>query len=237
MMGAITLTPTVFDMPHTVALNKAELEHLATLGLPLGDKTVLEVGAGVGKLTHFFIERRCDVVSTDGRPENVEEMKRRCLGQMKIEIVNLMDPHSHSFLGTFDIVFCYGVLYHTSDPAMVLRDLAEACDEVLLLSTCVWPEDIDGVVDRWEHKGRDQSLSHAGCRPGRPWVMARLRGHFPHVYHTVTQPDHPQYRLEWPAGLIRKKELVRSIFVASRIPLDHLPALSPVLLLEQRRAL
>lgn len=228
---------TVFDMPHTVALNKAELKHLATLGLPLEGKTVLEVGAGVGNLTHFFIRRRCDVTSTDGRPENVEEMKSRNLGLLHVEVVDLMSDRSHDHLGRFDIVFCYGVLYHVGNPARVLRDLAAVCDEMFLLSTCVWPEDIDGVVNRWEHKGRDQSLYQTGCSPGRPWVMAQLREYFPYVYHTVTQPDHPQYRVDWPAELTRKKGLVRSIFVASRTSLDHLSTLSPVLLSKQRRVL
>jgi len=227
---------TVFDMPHTVALNKAELAHLATLDLPLRGKTVLEVGAGVGKLTHFFIERGCDVISTDGRSENVEEMKRRNLGQVKIEAVDLMSKRSHDHLGTFDIVFCYGVLYHVNNPGRVLRDLATVCDEMLLLSTCVYPHDTGEVVYVWEHDGRDQSLANVGCRPARDWVMAELRKYFRFVYVTVTQPNHPQYKLEWPAKLSRRKDVARSVFVASRTALD-LPSLSVSLLSRQQKKL
>ena len=51
---ARTRTPAVFLQPEALALNEARLRHLASLGLLLEGKTVLEVGAGIGLLTHFF---------------------------------------------------------------------------------------------------------------------------------------------------------------------------------------
>ena len=51
--------------------------HLASLGLSLEGRRVLEVGAGVGHLSGFFLERGCDLVVTEGRPENVAELRRR----------------------------------------------------------------------------------------------------------------------------------------------------------------
>lgn len=228
-------TVTVFDLPHTRSLNHAELTHLASLGLPLKNRTVLEVGAGVGKLTHFFEDRGCAVLSTDGRPENVAELVERH-PRRRAMVVDLMEPGSHDRLGGFDVVFCYGVLYHVGDPARVIGDLARACKGLLLLSTCVHPTDDGENHRRWEHSGRDQSLDHNGCRPARDWVMGELGKHFPFVYATVTQPNHPQYRLEWPAEIARDKDLVRAVFVASRTELA-LPSLSPSLLLRQRRGL
>jgi len=46
------------------------LEHLASLGLDLHGKRVLEVGAGVGDHTGFFLDRDCTIVSTESKPEN-----------------------------------------------------------------------------------------------------------------------------------------------------------------------
>jgi len=44
-----------FLEPNALALNQARLNHLATLDLPIDGKSVLEVGAGIGLLTGFFL--------------------------------------------------------------------------------------------------------------------------------------------------------------------------------------
>jgi hypothetical protein len=45
-----------FDTDAAIEINEARLAHLGSLGLPLDGRTVLEVGAGVGRLTGFFVE-------------------------------------------------------------------------------------------------------------------------------------------------------------------------------------
>src|SRR5207344_1132901 len=57
----------VFLAPGAEAINRARQQHLASLGLDLAGKNVLEVGAGIGLHTPFFLERGCDVTVTDGR--------------------------------------------------------------------------------------------------------------------------------------------------------------------------
>ncbi len=69
--------PTVFDKPIYDDLNRARMDHLASLGLDLAGASVLEVGAGVGRLTGFFLERGCRVTATDSREENLVELRRR----------------------------------------------------------------------------------------------------------------------------------------------------------------
>ena len=46
-----------FHTDHYLRHNQRLLEHLATLGLPIAGRTVLEVGAGIGDLTSFFLDR------------------------------------------------------------------------------------------------------------------------------------------------------------------------------------
>jgi hypothetical protein len=66
-----------FGTAEALDLNAARLAHLAALDLPMDGGTVLEVGAGVGRLTGFFIGRGCSVVVTEARVESVSEGSRR----------------------------------------------------------------------------------------------------------------------------------------------------------------
>jgi 2-polyprenyl-3-methyl-5-hydroxy-6-metoxy-1,4-benzoquinol methylase len=74
---------------------------------------VLEVGAGIGLHTPFFLARGCEVTVTDGRPENVAEISRRLPG-VKSALVDL-ELDRPIELGRFDVVYCYGLLYHLSN--------------------------------------------------------------------------------------------------------------------------
>src|SRR4051794_500326 len=78
----------VFLAPNAEAINRARQQHLASLGLDLDGKKVLEVGAGIGLHTPFFLERGCQVTVTDGRPENVAEIARR-LPQVRTAVVDM----------------------------------------------------------------------------------------------------------------------------------------------------
>ena len=93
----------VFLTPGAVDINRARQAHLASLGLDLRGKRVLEVGAGIGLHTPFFLERGCEVTVTDGRPENVAEIARR-LPQVRTDVVDLEQDVSLARLGRFDII-------------------------------------------------------------------------------------------------------------------------------------
>jgi hypothetical protein len=56
---------------------------------------------------------------------------------------------------------------------------------------------------------------------------------FPFVYHTKTQPDHPEFPTDWN-DLRNAPQLTRAVFVASKRPLE-LAVLSPELLDVQER--
>jgi SAM-dependent methyltransferase len=226
-----------FDTPSASAINKARLDHLASLDLSLQGKMVLEVGSGIGLLTPLFESLECDVVSTDGRESNVaENLRRHPWREGRVFVADLEEKGSHGPFPIFDIVFCYGTLYHTSSPAQVLRDLARVCRGMLLLESRVWPVD-DGEIHVTHESTRveDQGLHGCGCQPARDWIMDRLQELFEYSYVTKTQPDHPEFPTMWPVEDSGMRLRSRSVFVASRYPLSE-KLLSASLLNKQGRA-
>lgn len=211
-----------FFTEKALKINDARLEHLASLNLPLKGKRVLEIGAGVGLHTSFLEQQGCNVVSTDGRKENVEEMKRRH-PERDVRKFDLMDFDSYESLGAYDVVYCYGILYHTPKPGEILARLSSICSEMILLETCVTPGVHSSPMLVRETESFDQAIGLVGCRPTRPWIMEQLRAGWGHSYATVTQPNHPDFDLEWEIPFKRQNH--RAVFVGSRTPLNNNPLL------------
>jgi Methyltransferase domain len=212
--------------------NQRRQEHLASLGLPLENRTVLETGAGIGDHTSFFLDRGCTVVVTEPREENLEILRRR---YPKLDVVALdLDRPDPALDTRAEVVYCYGTLYHVSEPAVALAFLSEHCDDLLLLETWVSPDTGEDVriVDEVQSMP-SQAVSGHGSRPTRAWVVARLRQEFPHVYLTTTQPWHEEFPLDWTGDLDPRRP-TRAVFVASRRPLDN-PLLTEEIPLRQTR--
>jgi SAM-dependent methyltransferase len=206
------------SVPYGV-INKARLDHLASLSLgDLSRKSVLEVGAGIGLLTKFFEDRNCSVVSTDGNPKNVKVM-RRMYPWCKIEHLDLDQVSGISKFGQFDIIFCYGTLYHLSKPQQALKALSSVCREKILLETCVSLGRHSDLIFIREPIGTDQAISGVGCRPTRQWVMEALREYWGHAYITRTQPSHPQFPADW--DILSIQLAYRAVFVGSKHPLRN----------------
>lgn len=209
----------VFLSSEAQRINAARQDHLATLGLAISGRRVLEVGAGIGLHTAFFEERGCTVLSTDGSAVNLAEIKRRFPGR-KTARLDLDHPGDIAGLGTFDLVYCYGTLYHLGDPDGALARIATVCNGQILLETIVvlgnYPE-LHRVSDP---PSDNQGIHGLGCRPTRRWVMDALKRHFGHAYTSVSQPDHGDFEPDW--SLTRGFGNMRAIFVGSKVPLSLL---------------
>lgn len=208
-----------FHSDHYLRHNQRRLEHLASLGLNIAGATVLEVGAGIGDHTHFFLDRGCQVVSTEGRQENFEILRDR-YPQLEVKQLDVDNP-AVNFERTFDIVYCYGLLYHLQQPARALEFMARHCSSLLLLETAVSPKQDESINLRSEPaESRTQSISGQGCRPSRRWIYHQLKQQFEFVYMPVTQPNHEEFPIDWTADL-SQQEYVRAVFIASRKPLQN----------------
>ena len=223
--------PAVFHSPSYERHNRRRQEHLATLGLPLVERAVLETGAGIGDHTTFFLDRGCTVTVTDGRRGNVRHM-RQLLPTADAKFLDLDNPDPD--IPAAEVVYCYGTLYHLMRPAEALEYLAERCTDLLLLETCVSVGDEVAVNLVGESiRVPSQATSGKGCRPTRPWLWRELGKHFSHVYATTTQPWHEEFPLDWSAEP-PVDALTRAVFVASRRSIDN-PLLTGELPVRQTR--
>ncbi len=215
--------PTHFDSLRYQRMNARRLEHLAMLMLPVEGRTVLELGAGVGDLTSFFLDRGCTVTSVEPRAENVALFRKRYgsdaiwpASRLTILQGDIRDLRAQAH----QIVFCYGLLYHLDDPAKAIADMAQRCTEMLLMETSVSDREDDWISFNKEDPGNvTNSVTGRGCLPTRRWVLGRLREHFAFVYWPSAQPAHNQFRLD-RSDEPEHRNRSRAVFVASRAPLS-----------------
>ena len=222
----------VFHSSHYQRHNSRRLEHLVSLGLDLSKKTVLEVGAGIGDHTTFFLDRECQVVTTEGRPENVEILRSR-YPDLSVMLLDLDNPPSTE-LGKFDIVYCYGLLYHLKNPREAISFMASCCNQLLLLETCVSFGEEELINPCQElAESPSQAVSGKGCRPTRIWVFNQLKQYFDFVYMPITQPNHEEFPLDWSINPTQEN-FTRSVFIASRKKIDNSLLIETIPMIQKR---
>jgi hypothetical protein len=217
----------IFHAPFYIRHNQRRLEHLASLGLSLNNKSVLEPGAGIGDHSLFYLDRGCTVTALEPRPENTDTMRNNLEKSLspnsnKITIVQAGVEAMEGMNERFDIVHSYGLLYHLPDPTTAIRLMAQRCAGLLLLETCVshgndisinpLPEPVENPT---------QAYDGAGCRPTRNWVLDQLRQHFKYVYVPKIQPSHDEFPTDWSKPNTSITGLSRAIFIASRRKLNN----------------
>jgi hypothetical protein len=201
--------------------NIARLKHLDSLGLDLFGKKVIEFGAGIGDHTYFYLLKNCDILSTDARPELVKFIENR-FGN-KTMVINIeSDIDKILNLPKFDIIHCYGLLYHISNPEEFLKSLRDKAS-LLILETCVSSDSIPPGPNTVNENKNDptQAFSGIGSRPSRDWIFNILKETFPYVYIPKTQPDHEEFPKDWTSDNQNlTSKLIRAIFIASDKKLD-----------------
>lgn len=198
----------VFHEPGYLAHNKARLDHLASLNLTLSHLNVLELGAGIGDHTQFFLDQDCEVTVSDGRAKNVMMLKTR-YPQLDVRLIDVEQNMAFPEGDLFDVVYCYGLLYHTKNPFDVLERIS-GWGDTLLLETCVSP----GASYSHDEDPADSrcALHGKGSRPSRRHLWEHLRSLYSYVYMPLTQPRHAEFPLDWNA---KQEGECRAMFIAS----------------------
>jgi len=212
----------IFDRDFYRDITNARLRHFESLSLPLSGKSVIDVGCGIGRFSAFLTEQGADVFCVDGRVENIEKLRefypsRKC-AVVDVESSDLLEH------GNFDVVFCYGLLYHLSDPYGFIKNASKICNEMMILETCIM-DATDPVVRLVpeDQQNATQSLHPMGCRPSPSYVNTCLKlSGFEFIYKPETLPAHPQfnYRLRNDYSWLKQGHLIRGIFIASRIKIS-----------------
>jgi SAM-dependent methyltransferase len=213
---------TVFDTEAALAINRARLDWLQETNLVKAGSRVLDAGAGVGHFLRYYLDAGCTVVALDGRAENIAELRARFPAvETHVTDVQRLDALS---LGRFDVIHCFGLLYHLESPIAALRKFREICRGVLILETMVCDSSRPVAVLADETKAASQALDGLGSRPSPAFVALALnRVGFPYVYGTGPPPRHEDFQFEWKDNLdtVRDGHPLRCMFVASDEPIDH----------------
>lgn len=208
--------PKIFDIKLYDEINAARgavvkdllLETKAQLGL----RSAIDVACGAGYFSALLTSAGLDVTGVDGRRNNVDECRRRQPG-VQFELFDAEDRAIRG-LGTFDLVLCFGLLYHLENPLLAIRHLHALTGTLLLVEGVVFPGDqpIMGLVD--ETHSDDQGLNYFAFYPTEACLQKMLfKAGFANVYRFAVLPDHPTYRSS------KRLPRVRTMLAASHKPL------------------
>jgi FkbM family methyltransferase len=213
----VTIHLTPFDQKQYRELIEARGETIkravTRLKPAMAFSNAVDAGCGVGFFSETLAECGLNVCGFDGRGENVEEARRRFphipFEQGDIEERAILD------LGRFDLVLCFGLLYHLENPLLAIRNLRGLTGKCLLLESMCLPEEKTSLLLREEPHQDDQSLTDVACYPSEGSLVKMLyRAGFGRVYRVIPLPDHEDFRET--AEHARR----RTVLLASIAPID-----------------
>jgi 2-polyprenyl-3-methyl-5-hydroxy-6-metoxy-1,4-benzoquinol methylase len=204
---------------------------------PWSQLRIVDLGCNEGLYACEFGLRGASVVGIDGRRAHIEKARfardALALGG-KVELVEAdVRQLSRERYGGFDVVFCWGLLYHldTPDSFRLAQQMRAVCDGVLVLDTHIALED-----EEVEHLDEETFWVHPGTLgpiDARQWAESEYRGRS-FVEHPADST--PEQRLEsgWasldnPTSFWLTKPSLVNLLVDSGFPTvleDHAPRLA-----------
>jgi SAM-dependent methyltransferase len=209
-------TPFVFDLEESQRLVEARGGFLRRFVTDFRDRlelrTALDAGCGVGYFAELLQRLGLGVTAFDARSENVEEARRRHPGiEFHLADVEELRPQE---VGTFDLVLCFGLLYHLENPLRAVRRLRAMTRKLLLIESVCVPERTPVLHLRDEAAAGDQALNTVAWYPSEgALIKMAYRAGFPAVYRTIRLPEHEDFL----GGVGRRPW--RTIMVAPVLPI------------------
>ena len=209
----------IFDQPHYDDLNRAReavvSRLLGELKPALNLETAVDVGCGLGHFSGYLKSLGLNVLAVDGREQNVEEAQRR---NPSIRAVRYnAEDTALKTLGTFDLVFCFGLLYHLENPLLAIRNLEAITGKVFFAEGVIYPGETPtmGLVDEGHYD--DQGLNHLAFYPTDACLQKMLyRAGFGFVYRLALMPQHSEYQGSLDVPRFRTMLVASREFIASR---------------------
>ena len=193
----VTIHLTPFDQKEYRQLIEARgetIQHVVTrLKRAVELSNAVDAGCGVGFFSQTLTECGLNVCGFDGRGENVEEARRR-FPHIPFEQGDI-EGRAILRLGRFDLVLCFGLLYHLENPLRAIRNLRGLTQKCLLLESMCLPEEKSSMLLREDPRQEDQSLTDVACYPSEGSLVKMLyRAGFGMVYRVIPLPDHEDFR-------------------------------------------
>ena len=137
----------IFDEPHYRRLVESRGDFIrliaSTLKHRLDLNRALDVGCGLGDFSGILVQLGFNVTAIDGRSDNVEEASRRFRGVRFLQ--GDAEDSALQRMGTFDLVLCFGLVYHLENPFRAIRNLFALTGSALMLESMCMP-DQDAVL-------------------------------------------------------------------------------------------
>ncbi|MGH7388991.1 MAG: class I SAM-dependent methyltransferase [Candidatus Rokuibacteriota bacterium] len=155
--------------------------------------TCLDVGCGQGWFSERLAHLGLRVDGLDGRPDNVAEARRRVPGA-RFRAADIVKSETLARLPSYDLVFCFGLLYHTETPFMAVRNLRRLTRELLLLESIVLPDLAPCACLVDEGTNETQGLTFHAFIPSQTCLVKMLQAAgFPHVHEYVGSVAHADF--------------------------------------------
>ena len=214
------MSPLLFDEPYYIEINEARwaMARRAIDSLrrqaPGGLTTCADVAAGPGWFSERLAGLGLDVTGIEGRAELVAEAARR-VPRARFAQANVESGPEMGALGTFDLVFCFGLLYHTENPFSVVRNLAGLTGKVLFVETMVLPTDEPILRLVSEGQNETQGLTFHSIIPSQTALVKMLQtAGFSWVAEHTGRIEHPDFHDT------DQRYRRRGVYLAARQPLS-----------------
>jgi SAM-dependent methyltransferase len=205
----------VFDQRQYEALNAAREEVLRRLLSNLGPlsatgkPTAIDIGCGAGYFSGVLDTLGFDVLGVDAREANIQECQRR-FANLRFAVTDA-ENLDLTAKGTFDLVLCFGLLYHLENPFRAIRNIHAVTGRVLIVESMCAPGAKPTMELLDEFRAEDQGVNYVAFYPTEACLAKMLyRAGFPSVYRFRVLPDDPNYRST------NRRHRARTMLVASK---------------------
>ncbi|MEA3347204.1 MAG: class I SAM-dependent methyltransferase, partial [Candidatus Auribacterota bacterium] len=120
------------------------------------ENTYIDIGAGDGYESRALSLRGAKkTLAVEGK-ESIYQLARRAQDYLKLnnhEVKQLDVRKIDTFgLGKFDVVLCFGLLYHMTNPFNLLKRIKNITGELLLLETHIVPPEMEGLIKKHQYR-------------------------------------------------------------------------------------
>jgi hypothetical protein len=209
-----------FYLNEHLEINKQRIEHFNSLKLNIVNKTILETGCG-GKGDHTInlLKYTSNVTINDARLNNIKMCLTNINKNLEFNTWDLnIDFNTNGKM--YDIIYCYGTLYHLYNPSLCIKNLSNICNDFMIICTAGNENDEGIEYVKEDISQHSQAYVKCGCRPSRKWVLDEMSKYFNYIYFPKTQPLHYDFKTDYSKRLNNGSNY-RFIIIGSKNKIDN----------------